>query len=304
MEKIRELITDLQLAGIHLKQGELMCRHTTFSIGGSVALMVFPETEEQVREVYALCKQYSVRPMIMGAGSNILAPDEELDTVMVETKMLMNRVFLREDGSIYAQAGATLARLANFALDQELTGLEFAHGIPGTVGGGIYMNAGAYGGELKDVLVSVRVLTADGTICEIAKEDVGLSYRHSRFMEEDSVILGAAFSLEKGDKTAIKDKMNDLMGRRRTTQPLDRPSAGSTFKRPKEGYAAALIDQCGLKGFSVGGAMVSEKHAGFVVNTGRATAKDVKQLMAEVQRIVKEQTGIQLEPEVRILEVK
>lgn len=304
MEKIRELITDLQLSGIHLKQGELMCRHTTFSIGGSVALMVFPETEEQVKKIYDLCRLYSVRPMVMGAGSNILAPDEELDTVMVETKMLMNNVSLREDGSIYAQAGATLARLANFALDQELTGLEFAHGIPGTVGGGVYMNAGAYGGELKDVIVSVRVLTREGTICEIPKEELGLSYRHSRFMEEDSVILGAAFSLAKGDKTVIKDKMNDLMGRRRTSQPLDRPSAGSTFKRPKEGYAAALIDQCGLKGFSVGGAMVSEKHAGFVVNTGRASAKDVKKLMAEVQRIVKEQTGIQLEPEVRILEVK
>lgn len=304
MEKIRELITDLQLNGIHLKQGELMCRHTTFSIGGSVALMVFPETEEQVRQIYDLCRLYSVRPMIMGAGSNILAPDEELDTVMVETKMLMNNVSLREDGTIYAQAGATLARLANFALEQDMTGLEFAHGIPGTVGGGVYMNAGAYGGELKDVIVSVRVLTREGTICEIPREELGLSYRHSRFMEEDSVILGAAFCLEKGDKDAIRDKMTELMGRRRTSQPLDRPSAGSTFKRPKEGYAAALIDQCGLKGFSVGGAMVSEKHAGFVVNTGRATAKDVRQLMAEVQRIVKERTGIELEPEVRILEVK
>ena len=165
MEKLRELITDLQLAGIHLKQGELMCRHTTFSIGGSVSLMVFPATEAEVRQIYDLCRLYSVRPMVMGAGSNILAPDEELDTVMVETKALMNSVSLREDGSIYAQAGATLARLANFALDQELTGLEFAHGIPGTVGGGVSMNAGAYGRELKDVLLSVRVLTRDGTIC-------------------------------------------------------------------------------------------------------------------------------------------
>lgn len=304
MEIFHELINELQLAGIELKQGELMCRHTTFSIGGSVSLMVFPEKEEQVAKIYALCRLYGVRPMIMGAGSNILAPDEEMDTVMVETKTLMNQVSLRADGTVYAQAGATLARLANFALEQGLTGLEFAHGIPGTVGGGVYMNAGAYGGELKDVIVSVRVLTRDGSILELPKEEVGLSYRHSRFMEEDSVILGAAFSLAKGDKTAIKDKMTELMGRRRTSQPLDRPSAGSTFKRPKEGYAAALIEQCGLKGFSVGGAMVSEKHAGFVVNTGRATARDVKALMAEVQRIVKEQTGILLEPEVRILEVK
>ena len=304
MEKIRELINELQMAGIPLKQGELMCRHTTFAIGGSIALMVFPESEEQVRQIYALASPYGIRPMVLGAGSNILAPDEDMKTVAIETKTNLNGVSRREDGTIYAQAGATLARVANFALDLGLAGLEFAHGIPGTVGGGVYMNAGAYGGELKDVLLSVTVLQRDGTIREIPREELGLSYRHSRFMEEDSVILGAVFSLPVGDKGEIKAKMNDLMGRRRASQPLDRPSAGSTFKRPKEGYAAALIDQCGLKGFSVGGAMVSEKHAGFVVNTGRATARDVKTLMAQVQKIVKEQTGIELEPEVRILEVQ
>ena len=226
-----------------------------------------------------------------------------MDTMVVETRTAFNRVQSQEDGTLYAESGATLAKLANFALDQGLTGLEFAHGIPGTVGGGVYMNAGAYGGELKDCIVSVTVLEADGTIKTIEKEDLDLSYRHSRFMNEDSVILGAAFRLEPGDKAAIKAKMTELMGRRRTTHPLDYPSAGSTFKRPREGYAAALIEGCGLKGLSVGGAMVSTKHAGFVVNTGRATARDVKALMAQVQKTVLEQTGISLEPEVRILEV-
>lgn len=305
MKKIREFVTLLQLAGIPLKQGELMCRHTSFQIGGPVSVMVFPEGREQMMEVINLSRKYDVVPMVMGAGSNILAPDQGLDTVMIETRTNMTKMELLEGNRIKAQCGVTLAKLASFAMENGLTGLEFAHGIPGTLGGGIYMNAGAYGGEMVQVIESVTVLERDGTVREdIPLEELELSYRHSRFMEEDSIILYAILKLEQGDKAQIKARMTELMGKRKTSQPLEYPSAGSTFKRPKTGYAAALIDEAGLKGLTVGGAQVSEKHAGFVVNRGRATCKDVLELMAQVQDKVKASSGVELEPEVRILEVK
>lgn len=305
MKNVREFVTRLQLAGIQLKQGELMCRHTSFQIGGPVAVMVFPEGREQMMETINLARQYSVKPMVMGAGSNMLAPDEGLDTVMIETRTNMTKMELLEGGRIKAQCGVTLARLATFAMENGLTGLEFAHGIPGTLGGGIYMNAGAYGGEMKDVLESVTILERNGTVHEdIPLSQLQLSYRHSRFMEEDSIILYAILKLEPGVKEEIREKMTELMGRRRTSQPLEYPSAGSTFKRPATGYAAALIDEAGLKGLTVGGAQVSEKHAGFVINRGRATCKDVLELMDQIQTRVKDASGVTLEPEVRILEVK
>lgn len=305
MKNVREFVTRLQLAGIPLKQGELMCRHTSFQIGGPVTVMVFPEDREQMMEVIRLSGEFHVTPMIMGAGSNMLVPDEGLDTVMIETRSNMTKLELLEGDRIKAQCGVTLARLATFAMENGLTGLEFAHGIPGTLGGGIYMNAGAYGGELVQVLESAAILERDGTVHEdVPVEELALSYRHSRFMEEDSIILYAILKLQKGDKEAIREKMTELMGRRRTSQPLEYPSAGSTFKRPSTGYAAALIDQAGLKGLTVGGAQVSEKHAGFVINRSRATCKDVLELMAQIQEKVKENSGVELEPEVRVLEVK
>ena len=304
MKHLREFVTLLQMADIDLKQGEPMCRHTTFQIGGPVAVMAFPNSPEQVGEILKIARRYEITPMILGAGSNILAPDEGLDTVVIELRTAMNRVEERSKGEFEAQAGAAMARLATFAMERGYTGLEFAHGIPGTVGGGVYMNAGAYGGEMCQVVTGVTAMDRKGNLLEIPADKLDLSYRHSRFMNEDLVILSVRVKLEKGDRETIRAKMAELMTRRRTSQPLELPSAGSTFKRPATGYAAAMIEAAGLKGLRVGDAQVSEKHAGFVVNRGRATCKDVLQLMEQVQNRVEQDTGVRLEPEVRILEVQ
>ena len=304
MEHLRELITRLQLCGVPLKQGELLCRHTSFQIGGPAAVMVFPETEQQLRDIFRLCREDGVRPMVLGAGTNVLAPDEGLDTLMIETKTNFGAVADLGDGVLEAECGATLSRLAAFAAEQGLTGLEFAHGIPGTVGGGVYMNAGAYGGEMKQVADGVTVMYPDGAVADIAAEELDLGYRHSRFMEEECLILRVRVRLQPGNREEIRAKMTELMGKRRSSQPLEYPSAGSTFKRPEIGYAAALIEQAGLKGLTVGGAQVSEKHAGFVINRGRATCGDVLALMDQVAKRVYAHSGIRLEPEVRVLEVK
>ena len=304
MKYLREFVTLLQLADIPLKQGEPMCRHTSFQIGGPVAVMVFPENVEQMQEIFKIAAQFHISPMILGAGSNILAPDQGLDTVVIETRTNMNQAQRLEDGTITAQCGMTMARLATIAMEHGYTGLEFAHGIPGTVGGGVYMNAGAYGDEMQQVVTNVTAMDRKGHVLELPAEELRLSYRHSRFMEEDLVILSATVRLQKGEREEIRAKMAELMTRRRTSQPLEYPSAGSTFKRPVGGYAAALIEASGLKGFRVGDAQVSEKHAGFVVNRGRATSHDVLELMKQVQEKVQADSGICLEPEVRILEVQ
>ncbi len=304
MKHLREFVTLLQMADIDLKQGEPMCRHTTFQIGGPVAVMAFPNSPEQVGGILKIARRYEITPMILGAGSNILAPDEGLDTVVIELRTAMNRVEERNKGEFEAQAGAAMARLATFAMERGYTGLEFAHGIPGTVGGGVYMNAGAYGGEMCQVVTGVTAMDREGNLLDIPADKLDLSYRHSRFMNEDLVILSVRVKLEKGDREEIRAKMSELMTRRRTSQPLELPSAGSTFKRPATGYAAAMIEAAGLKGLRVGDAQVSEKHAGFVVNRGRATCKDVLQLMEQVQDRVEQDTGVRLEPEVRILEVQ
>lgn len=304
MKHLREFVTLLQMADIDLKQGEPMCRHTTFQIGGPVAVMAFPNSPEQVGEILKIARRYEITPMILGAGSNILAPDEGLDTVVIELRTAMNRVEERSKGEFEAQAGAAMARLATFAMERGYTGLEFAHGIPGTVGGGVYMNAGAYGGEMCQVVTGVTAMDRAGNLLDIPADKLELSYRHSRFMNEDLVILSVRVKLEKGDREEIRAKMSELMTRRRTSQPLELPSAGSTFKRPATGYAAAMIEAAGLKGLRMGDAQVSEKHAGFVVNRGRATCKDVLRLMEQVQDRVEQDTGVRLEPEVRILEVQ
>lgn len=304
MKHLREFVTLLQMADIDLKQGEPMCRHTSFQIGGPVAVMAFPNSPEQVGEILKIARRYEITPMILGAGSNILAPDEGLDTVVIELRTAMNRVEERSKGEFEAQAGAAMARLATFAMERGYTGLEFAHGIPGTVGGGVYMNAGAYGGEMCQVVTGVTAMDRAGNLLDIPADKLDLSYRHSRFMNEDLVILSVRVKLEKGDREEIRAKMAELMTRRRTSQPLELPSAGSTFKRPATGYAAAMIEAAGLKGLRVGDAQVSEKHAGFVVNRGRATCKDVLRLMEQVQDRVEQDTGVRLEPEVRILEVQ
>lgn len=285
-------------SGVRVLEAEPLSRHTSFQIGGP-APMVFPTTCEEMAGLYRLCLETNIVPLILGAGTNVLAPDQGLDRLVICTRDL-SQIWDRECGIIEACSGAALTRVAVFARDLGLTGLEFAHGIPGTVGGGVYMNAGAYGGELCQVVRQTTALLPDGSLWEAEGEAQGFSYRHSAFQEKHALILKARFQLTPGDPASIAARMRDLAARRRASQPLEYPSAGSTFKRPVGGYAAALIEGAGLKGQGVGGAAVSEKHAGFVINRGGATAEDVLATMALVQKTVQEQTGIRLEPEVRI----
>ena len=288
-----------------------MARHTTFQVGGPVPVMALPKDEGEAQTVlHIAAMEFGIRPFFMGKGSNLLVSDADL--LVVKAYDGLGRLELLPGGewpgyqTILAGSGVSLARLSNFALEHGLTGLEFAHGIPGSVGGGVYMNAGAYGGELGQVVSSV---SAVGLPCE---EDVRryvnpqFSYRHSRFQEQDEFILRACFTLKPGNPAEIRAKMDDFAQRRREKQPLEYPSAGSTFKRPAPAdgrpvYAAALIDQCGLKGLAVGGAQVSEKHAGFVINRGGASCRDILELIAQVRERVFRETGITLEPEVRCL---
>ena len=288
----------MQFPGLELLEKEAMANHTSFRIGGP-APMAFPETEAQLTDLYRFCLSHQIKPLILGAGTNVLAPDAGLERLVISTRKLVG---LQDcgNGEVEAQCGALMAKLASFARDLGLTGLEFAHGIPGSVGGGIYMNAGAYGGELCQVAVHTTALLPDGTIWEADGAEQAFSYRSSGFQKRGAVVLRSRFRLRPGDREQITTRMQELASRRRASQPLELPSAGSTFKRPVGGYAAALIDQAGLKGKGVGGAAVSEKHAGFVVNLGGATAADVLATMELVQKEVWEHSGIRLEPEVRI----
>ncbi|MBR3077294.1 MAG: UDP-N-acetylmuramate dehydrogenase [Oscillospiraceae bacterium] len=278
---------------------EPLAKHSSFRIGGPAELLVSPRTEAELQVVFAFCRGEGITPRILGGGTNILAPDEGVPGVVISTRGL-DGLELRDDGLIVAGAGVPLARLALFAMQNGLTGLEFAHGIPGTVGGGMYMNAGAYGGELVQVAVSARFLSLEGELKRFEGEEMGLGYRRSAFMGLPGVIVSATFRLSPGDPEEILARMRELMVRRKASQPLELPSAGSTFKRPVGGYAAALIQEAGLKGLRVGDAQVSEKHAGFVVNLGHATSADVLTLIARVRDRVKANSGIELEPEVRI----
>lgn len=296
----RELLNDLRGAfpALKLLEAEPLKDHTSFRIGGP-APMAFPGSAAELAKIYRFLLERGCRPLILGAGSNVLAPDAGLSRLVLCTREMAG-LALTAPGRITAESGVLLSRLASFARDMGLAGLEFAHGIPGTVGGGIYMNAGAYGGELKDVAVATEALLPDGTLWRAEGEAQDFSYRNSAFQRRGAVILKAEFALEPGDQAAITAKMQDLAQRRRASQPLELPSAGSTFKRPREGYAAALIEKAGLKGRGVGGAAVSEKHAGFVVNLGGATEQDVLDTMDLVRRTVLAKSGIPLEPEVRL----
>lgn len=284
--------------GLELHRAEPMANHTSFRIGGP-APMAFPSSAEELTALYRYCLEQKISPLILGAGTNVLAPDAGLETLVICTKGL-SKITDMGNGIIEAEAGVPMAKLACFARDLGLTGLEFSHGIPGTVGGGVYMNGGAYGGEMCQVAVSTTALLPDGSLWEAEGEAQGFSYRNSAFQKKNAVILKTRFSLQQGEPAQIAAKMRELIEKRRSSQPLELPSAGSTFKRPAKGYAAALIDEAGLKGKGVGKAAVSEKHAGFVVNLGGATAADVLATMTLVQEKVKEHSGIQLEPEVRI----
>lgn len=277
-----------------------LARHISFRVGGSARRIAFPKNGEQLILLLTFAADCGARPFVMGNGTNLLFPDEGVERLVVCTKE-MNDLTLGEDGStVRADCGVSLARLATFACQHGLAGLEFAHGIPGSVGGGIYMNAGAYGGELCQVAVETTALLPDGSIWTAKGEAQGFSYRHSAMQEKNALVLHSRFRLTPGDPARIVARMRELAERRRGSQPLELPSAGSTFKRPVGGYAAALIDSAGLKGRGVGRAAVSEKHAGFVVNLGGATAADVLATMELVQRRVYEESGIRLEPEVRI----
>ena len=296
------LIREIQkaLPELDLRENEPMREHCSFRIGGPAAAMALPGSAEQLTALCALLRRAGVKPLVIGKGTNILPPDEGLDRFVIAVCPGVGQV--RVSGSqVTADCGATLAAAASAAARAGLAGLEFAHGIPGSVGGGVVMNAGAYGGELKDVAVRTEYLDEDLVRRTVRGPEHQFSYRHSVFSHRDVILLQTVFSLAPGDPEAIQARMRELAERRRASQPLDLPSAGSTFKRPAGGYAAALIDQAGLKGFAVGGAQVSEKHAGFVVNTGSATAADVLRLMEHIQQTVLARAGVALEPEVLIL---
>ena len=294
-KKLVTLLSDITLA-----MEEPMAKHTSFRIGGPVEVMAFPKNAEELAKLLKAAALLHITPAILGAGTNILAPDEGLRGLVICLKDCMDGMQQLDATHIRVAAGVTMTRAAVFAANLGLGGLEFAHGIPGTVGGGVYMNAGAYGGEICQVCESVEVMDSQGNISTKNCSCMEFSYRHSILEETDSIVLSVIFRLEPKSQEEIREKMADLMNRRKTAQPLDLPSAGSAFKRPVGGYAAALIDQAGLKGFCVGGAGVSTKHAGFVVNNGGATSADVKEVLRQVANKVYENSGIHLEPEVRI----
>lgn len=292
-EKLRAIAPD------RLFENEPMSKHTTFRVGGPADLMFYPESREEIIAALEAAKEENVPVHVIGNGSNLLVRDGGIRGLVIVLGDEFARVCVDGD-RIYAEAGVRLSRIAMVAQENGLTGLEFAGGIPGTLGGGCMMNAGAYGGQLSDVLVSCQVLL-DGELKSYSVDEMEMGYRTTMPLKKGGVVFSAEFRLKRGDPAAIAERMRDLAQRRRDKQPLNMPSAGSTFKRPEGHFAGALIEGCGLKGYSVGGAQVSEKHAGFVVNTGNATAKDILGLIEYVQKTVFAEKGVTLEPEVRII---
>ena len=299
MTDFQQKITTL-LPEITLCCNEPMAKHTSFRIGGPAEVMAFPQNADQLAQLLKTSALLDCEPAILGAGTNVLAPDEGVAGLVICLKDCLDGMERLDDTRIRVAAGVTMTRAAVFAAGLGLSGLEFAHGIPGTVGGGVYMNAGAYGGEIRQVCQCVEVMSMDGSVATYCNEAMGFEYRHSVLEETAGIVLSAVFELQPKPVEEIKSLMRELMSKRSGSQPLDMPSAGSAFKRPVGGYAAALIDQAGLKGFRIGGAEVSKKHAGFVVNAQQATAEDVKRLLEQVAEKVFENSGIRLEPEVRI----
>lgn len=289
-----------------LKEGKIfenapMKDYTTFHIGGPADFLIFPASMEEVRDILKLFSKYEISYTILGNGSNVLVRDKGVRGAILKFDEPFSKTELTDDTLIKAGAGASLKNVSEFAADNGLTGLEFAIGIPGSIGGAIYMNAGAYGGEMKNIVVKVRSVSPNGEFFEFTQSELDLSYRRSIFQFNNHAIAEVTLRLSKGDGNTIRIKMEDLTRRREEKQPLEMPSAGSTFKRPTGYFAGTLIDQTGLKGLKVGGAQVSTKHAGFVVNTGNATAEDVLRLIEEVKRRVFETHGVKLFPEVRII---
>ena len=286
---------------ICIRYGEPMSKHTSFRIGGNAEAMAFPKNREELGRLLNWSCLLDRKPVILGAGTNVLAPDEGVEGLIICLKDCLDGMERLDDRRIRVMSGVTLSRAAVFAASQGLSGMEFAHGIPGTLGGGVYMNAGAYGGELAAVCREVELMDFKGSLYTRTGEEMDFSYRHSCLETEPAIVVSAVLELEPGREEDIRGRMKTLQTKRLASQPLNLPSAGSAFKRPVGGYAAALIEQAGLKGFRVGNAAISEKHAGFAVNLGGATAGDVKKLLEEVSRRVEEHSGIRLEPEIRIL---
>ena len=304
-ERLDKSIKEIRntLPGLELLENEPMKTHCSFKTGGPVRAFAAPQSVTSLSQVTSILKDNRLMPYILGNGTNVVFPDEGTPELFVLSTEKLQNLFLLPDGSIYAEAGVSLSKLAGFAYENSLTGLEFASGIPGSVGGGVMMNAGAYGGELKDAVESaVCYYLPEQRLYELNNEQCAFGYRKSLFQTMPGcLILSAVFRLEKGEKEAIAEKMKDLNERRRNKQPLELPSAGSAFRRPEGYFAAALIEECGLKGFSSGGARVSEKHAGFIVNTGGATSKDIYDVMDHVRRTVYEKKNITLVPEIILL---
>ena len=277
-----------------------MKNYTSFKVGGPAELFLSPEDAGQTAKLVRFCEKEEIPVFVLGKGSNLLVSDRGIKGAVIYTGKQCG-ISLVNENTVRAQSGASLAQLCTFALENSLSGLEFAYGIPGTVGGAVFMNAGAYGGEMKDVLLNSEYVSTDGTSGELDNEAMELSYRHSAYENSNLVITAASVRLAPADRNEIKSTMNDIPARRKEKQPLEYPSAGSTFKRPEGNFAGALIEQCGLKGVSVGGAQVSEKHAGFIINRGGATAADILSLIKHVQARVKAQTGVSLETEIRLI---
>lgn len=304
-ERLKQAIAEIRelLPGLPLMENEPMNAHSSFKIGGPVRAIAFPADVTSFSRITYVLKKYKLFPLVVGNCTNIVFPDEGLSELFIIGTERMSKMFLTPDGAIYAEAGVSLAKLASFAQQNSLTGLEFASGIPGTVGGGVLMNAGAYGGEMKDVVESVvTYYLPEQKLYETLNEQCQFSYRHSAFQTiPGCAIVSAVFRLKEGNGDQIAAKMRELNEKRRAKQPLDLPSAGSAFRRPEGYYAAALIEECGLKGYTVGDAQVSEKHSGFVVNIGNATSHDVYDLMMHVRNTVFLQKKVQLEPEIIFL---
>ena len=294
-KKITALLPELEL-----RMMEPMEKHTSFRIGGGAEVMAFPKDRQELARLLKVSGLLDCKCAILGAGTNVLAPDDGLPGLVICLKDALTGMERLSENRIRVMAGVTMSRAAVFAANLGLSGLEFAHGIPGTIGGGVYMNAGAYGGELCQICDRVEVMDRQGNTRWLSNAEMEFSYRHSVLETTSDIVICAEFTLTPAQPEEIKARMKELIGKRSASQPLDLPSAGSAFKRPVGGYAAALIEQAGLKGFRVGNAGISEKHAGFAVNLGGATAKDVKELLQTVSDRVYEQSGIRLEPEIRI----
>ena len=278
-----------------------MKKYTSFRCGGNASVLVIPDSVDTLKKIIDFCNIQNIKPLIIGNGSNLLVTDNGINGVVIKIGSDISKIELLDETTICCEAGASLKSLCMFALENSLSGLEFAYGIPGTLGGAVYMNAGAYGGEMKDVLISVTHIDSDGNIGELIHDDLNLRYRGSAYTDNNYTIVSAVMKLQKADKKDIKAAMDDKLQKRKDKQPLEYGSAGSTFKRPAGYFAGALIEQSGLKGYTVGGAQVSEKHAGFVINKDNATSTDVINLIKDVQNIVYDKFGVMLETEVKII---